>query len=174
MDRKQITAAVIEEADRLLAEGVDHAVVAARVGITEYVVRVMAEDQGRVGRMPPADTLGRRILNRQNCVDAATVRMIQRMLDVGWLTRCQIAREVGVSSNFVTAVARGKRLPISSERPPLDKGERFLKVPIRCEGCHAKITIVPCRACKARRVAYGWRGLANPDGSLGTSPPHHF
>ena len=45
MDHTVVTAAVITEADRLLAEGLDHATIAAQLGITEYVVGVVANDK---------------------------------------------------------------------------------------------------------------------------------
>jgi len=151
MDRREITAAVVEEADRLLAEGVDYATISARLGITEYVVRVIADDKHRRGRRQPRAYFKRRIHNRQNAVDAATVRMIQRMLAVGWLSHVRIAREAGVSANFVTQVAKGKRLPVATTRPALDEGERFLPEPIRCSGCRRRIAVVPCRICKALR-----------------------
>jgi len=151
MDRRLITAAVAEEADRLLAQGEDHTVIAARLRITEYVVGLMAENRENDDQRPPAPS-AQRFPHRKNFVDAVTVRRIQRMLDVGWLNHTQIAREASVSSNFVTKVAQGERLPISTEHPVLDKGERFLPAPIRCSVCRGMISIVPCRACQTRRA----------------------
>ena len=151
MDRRPITAAVAEEADRLLAQGEDHFTIATRLKITEYVVGLMAENRENDDQRPPA-TSAQRFPNCHNFVDAVTVRRIQRMLDVSWLNHSQIAREVGVSPNFVTEVAQGERLPISTERPVLDKGERFLQAPIRCSVCRALVSIVPCRACRTRRA----------------------
>lgn len=151
MHRVEITAAIVQEADRLLAEGVDYATISARLGITEYVVGVMAGDQLREGRPQPRDVFDGRRPNRQNAVDAATVRMIQRMLAVGILKHHEIAREAGVSPAFVGSVALGRRAAVDTSRPPLNDGEQFLKAPIRCSGCHGMISIVPCRLCKARR-----------------------
>jgi len=152
MDRREITAAVVEEADRLLAEGVDHAVIAARLKITEYVVQVIAGDKLRVGRRQPPQRHPSSAANPQRGVDAATIRMIQRMLAVRILNHREIARETGVSEHLVGRVAAGQRLTLSTERPAVfkDLEERFLPQPIRCSGCHAMISIVPCRACRAR------------------------
>jgi len=154
MDRRLITAAVAEEADRLLAQGEDHATIAARLRITEYVVGLMAENRENDDQRPPARST-QRFPHRKNFVDAVTVRRIQRMLDVGWLNHTQIAREAGVSLNFVTKVVQGERLPISTEGPVLDEGERFLPAPIRCSVCRGLISIVPCRACRTRRAKTG-------------------
>ena len=151
MDRKPITAAVVEAADRLLAFGIDYATIAARLGITEYVVSVMAGDELRVGRPQPRDSYKRHIHNRQNTVDTTTVCMVQRMLAVGQLNRREIAREAGVSGNLVSQIAKGKRPAVTTTRVPLEEGERFLPERIRCSVCGAKNFIVPCRACKSRR-----------------------
>ena len=151
MDRKPITAAIVEAADRLLVFGIDYATIAARLGITEYVVSVMAEDKLRVGRSQPHDRFERHIHNRQNTVDAATVRMVQRMLVVGQLNHREIAREAGVSETLVVRIARGKRLAVTTTRFQLAEGERLLPERTRCSVCGAKNFIVPCRACKSRR-----------------------
>jgi len=155
MDRRLITAAVAEEADRLLAQGEDYATIAARLKITEYVVGLMAENRKNDDERSLPTRSARRFPPWQKSVDAVTVRRIQGMLDVGWLNYTQIAREAGVSSNFVTKVVQGERLPVSTERPVLDDGERFLPVPIRCSVCRGLISIVPCRACRTRRAKRG-------------------
>jgi len=153
MDRKQITAAVIEEADRLLAEGIDHAVIATQLGLTEYVVDVIAGDTIGRGRKQPPQKHIRRVTNAQRGIDATTIRMIQRMLAVSWLSSGEIAREARVSRSVVERVAAGKRPAVNTGRPIVfkDLGERFLHKPIRCPGCHGMISIVPCRACRARK-----------------------
>ena len=151
MERREITAAVVAEIDRLLAEGRRHTTIAKRVGVTKYVVQVIVRDKERCGRPTPKRCNGSRYPHRPNTTDAATVRMIQRMLEVGILRHYEIAREAGVSSNFVSLVAQGKRVPLDTSRPPLAADERFLPVPIRCSVCRRKISIVPCRACKAVR-----------------------
>jgi len=151
MDRRKITAAVVEEADRLLTFGLDYATIAARLGISEYVVRVIATDALRKGRKQPRQRFDRRVLNPQRAVDAATIRMIQRMLAVGILNRSEIAREAGVARSLVERVAKGKRKAIDTARPILNHGERFLRQPVRCPGCRALVSIIPCRLCKARR-----------------------
>jgi len=155
MDRKLITAAVAEETDRLLAQGEDHVTIAARLKITEYVVGLMAENRENDDERSPPARSARRFPPWQKSVDAVTVRRMRRMIDIGWLNHTQIAREAGVSLNFVTKVAQGERPPISTERPVLDKGERFLPAPIRCSVCRARISIVPCRACRTQRARRG-------------------
>jgi len=152
-DRRGITAAVVEEADRLLAEGLDHATISARLGITQYVVGVMAGDTLRVGRPQPRQQFTRRVNNAGRGTDAATIRMIQRMLEVNILNFGEIAREAGVSRSVVEKVARGEREAVGTERPFVfeDLGERFLPRPVRCPGCGAMVSIVPCRACRARQ-----------------------
>lgn len=152
MEHKEITAALVAEIDRLLAEGRRYATVAKRVGVTRYLVEVIARDKERVGREAPPDNEGLRYPDRPNSVDAGTVRMIQRMLKVGILQKREIAREAGVSPNFVRFVAQGRRAVIDTSRPPLSPGERFLPVPIRCSVCRSRLSIVPCRACAARRA----------------------
>ena len=153
MDRIPITAAVVEETDRLLAQGVDHAVISARLGITEYVVGVMAGDELRAGRHYSEQCHSRRAIKPSRAIDAATIRMIQRMLEVRILSPGQIAREAGISGNVVNQVAKGQRSAVSTERPYVfkDLEERFLPESIRCSGCHGMIAIVPCRVCRARR-----------------------
>ena len=151
MDRREITAAVVEEADRLLAEGVDHATIAARLRITEYVVGVLADNRQRNRRRQPRDLFARHVRHRQNAVDASVVRMVQRMLLVGILNHRQIALEAGVSPNFVTQIASGRRAAVSTLQPILSKGERFVPEPIRCGGCGRRIVVTPCRICRALR-----------------------
>jgi len=151
MQHREITAAVIAEIDRLVAEGCEHAAIAQRVGVTEYVVQVMVGDKGRVGRPAPKQSQGSRYPHRPNTTDAATVRMIQRMLDVGILRHREIAREAGVSANFVSMVSQGKRVPLDTSRPSLAADERFLMATIRCSVCRRRISIVPCRACRTVR-----------------------
>ena len=149
MDRTEITAAVVDQADRLLAFRLDHATIAKRLGVTEYVVGVIATDRGRDGRRQPPDLYARHVRNRQNAVDGSVVRMIQRMLAVGILNHSQIAREAGVSINFVTQIANGDRTAVSTLRPVLNDGERFVPESVRCGGCGRRIYVVPCRACRA-------------------------
>lgn len=153
MERADITAAVIAETERLLAEGLDHATIAARLKITEYVVGVVDGDKLGKGRPQPRDLYRRRVPNRSRGIDATTIRMIERMLQVGMLCRWQIAREAGVSLNIVEEVATGRRLPVTTGRPVVfkDLGERFLEEPVRCSDCGAMISIAPCRACRALR-----------------------
>ena len=150
MDRKEIIPDVIVEAKTLLAAGVDYTTIAARTGLTEYVLGIL--DSGRVSKGRPADgrRTGRCVINSRSGLDAATIRMVQRMLAGGMMRHSEIAREAGVSPNTVEAVAAGKRVVISTLRPLLNDGERFLPKPIRCNGCRAMISVVPCRACGVR------------------------
>ena len=151
MQHKEITAAVVEEVERLLAEGIDAAVVSARVGISPYVTGVIAHGYASQGRPPAPRTSQRRILHARRGIDATTIRMIRRMLDVGILNHVEIAREAGVSPNTVSDVANGKRPALTLVHPTLDEGERFLSEPIRCSVCGGLISVVPCRACRVTR-----------------------
>lgn len=150
--RTEITTAMVAVAERLLAEGTSPATVAARLGMTRYVVRVIARDHDRRPIPPRPRRRGRRrVINSQRGIDASTIRSIQRMLATGILSNIGIAREAGVSPNTVSDVASGKRQAVTMIRPDLEKGERFLREPIRCSGCHAMISVAPCRACRVRR-----------------------
>lgn len=149
MHRTEITAAVVDQADRLLTFRLDHATIAARLGLTEYVVGVIAGDRGRDGRQQPPDRSKRHMPDRPNAMDSSVVRMVQRMLAVGMLNYSQIAREAGVSLNFVIQIANGDRTAVSTLRPVLSDGERFVRESVRCGGCGRKIYVVPCRACRA-------------------------
>jgi hypothetical protein len=149
MHRTEITAAVVDQADRLLTFRLDHATIAKRLGLSEYVVGVIAGDRGRDGRQQPPDRPRRQMPDRPNAMDSSVVRMVQRMLAVGMLNYSQIAREAGVSLNFVAQIARGERPPISTLRPVLSDGEQFVPESARCDGCGRTIYVVPCRACRA-------------------------
>jgi len=151
MKRSDITTSVVMEVDRLLAEGLDCPTIAARLGISEYVVDVIAGDKIGRGRRPPAVPPCQRGKSSPG-IDAVTLRHIQRMLAVGWLNHEQIAREAGVSGNTVTEVALGRR-PISTLRyMEVDEGELFVPEPIRCGICGALVSVLPCRACRTRIV----------------------
>ena len=153
LDRTEITAEVVEQADRLTASGADVATIATRLGITEYVAGLLVRNASlpaRLGRPRPSS---RQVANARAGLDATTVRRIQRMLEVGWLSHREIAREAGVSANAVGDVASGKRLAVTLSPPILSDGEEFLPEPIRCQVCRARISVVPCRACGARRGA---------------------
>ena len=151
MERRPITAELIARADRLLQYGVRPATVAQRLGLTQYVVRLMARDKGRDERRPPPPRPERQAPDPRRGTDATTIRMIQRMLAAHWLDFGQIAREAGVSQVVVEGVAAGKRPAISTEQFVLLPGERVLSVPARCPKCHALNAVVPCRACRARK-----------------------
>ncbi len=151
--RREITAMVVAVIDRMLAEGRRQKTITERLGVSPYVVGVIARDKERIGHPAPKEPDGDRYPNRPNTADAATIAMIRRMLDVGILFHYEIARDVGVSTNLVTQVALGKRVPLDTSRPPLSAGERFLRRPIRCSVCHRKISVLPCRACRTVREA---------------------
>jgi len=155
MERREITAAVVEEARRLLAAGVDPPTIATQLGITEYVLGVIARGCPDNVPAPGSRRSGQRVRNARRGIDAVTIRRVQRMLEVGWLGHGEIAREAGVSLGMVTAVARGQRVAITQGKPPLEEGERFLEKPIRCSVCKALLTVVPCRVCRTRREADG-------------------
>ena len=149
MRHREITPIVVAGIDRLLRQGCAQAEIAQRLGISQYVVEVIAGDTERRKRRAPMRDKGYRYPSRPNTADMATIRMIQRMMDVGILRHREIAREAGVSPNFVSLVATGKRIPLDTARPPLVEGERFVKMPVRCSICGRRISIVPCRACHA-------------------------
>ena len=152
MDRTEINARVVTEFGRLLAEGNLPVAIAARLGITPYVAGLLAQTAGLPMPKIKDRKTTRRVRNAQRGVDAATIRSIQRMLAAGLLNHSEIARETGVSSNFVDSVARGERPPRALWQPTLDAGESFLHDMIRCRGCGGQISVVPCRACRAQLV----------------------
>jgi hypothetical protein len=82
-----------------------------------------------------------------------------------------IAREAGVSPNTVTDVACGRRVAITLAKPILNDGERFLPDSIRCSGCHAMISVAPCRACRAKRESEHAHGPVNtPPAPISPAP----
>ena len=153
MRHREITQTVVAGIDRLLDQGCAYAEIAKRLAVSEYLVGVVASDKiGRRRRLPPA-ICGRQPPVPPRSTDAATVEMVRRMLELNRFSHRQIGREIGVSKRTVERIAVGERLPDSTERPLVFKelGERFLKWPIRCKECGAKISIAPCRACRALR-----------------------
>lgn len=151
MPRKDITPEVVANTERLLAKGLRSRTIADRLGITQYVVNVIAKDDGRRDRSAPPLRHQQRLPNSQSGIDAATIRTIQRMLAAAILPHEEIAREAGVSVNTVSDVATGKRIPVTLSWLPHSKDERLVREPIRCSVCHAMLSVVPCRACRARR-----------------------
>lgn len=151
MDRTEVTAAVVKKAESMLDAGARHTVIAGRLGLTSYVVGLLARNRHLPPGGPSSRSLARRIRNTQRGIDATTIHMIRRMLDAGILPQVEIARLAGVSANTVGDVASGKRLPLSTWEPYLQAGERFLKEPIRCSVCRGLVTVVPCRVCRTRR-----------------------
>lgn len=153
MERKEITSCLVAEVEKLLAQKVDVPVIADRLGITPYIVEVIANDEHRpAGHSKTHRSSSRRMPNTKSGIDASTIRMIQRMLAAGILNHKAIAREAGVSPNVVSDVASGKRKAVTSKRLHPANGEEFLPEPIRCRDCGALISIAPCRACRARLV----------------------
>jgi hypothetical protein len=152
MKHQEITAAVIAEIDRLLADGVDHATIARRFGLSTYVLAIIANEHGNVLLSHPIYRTGKHVHNAQKHVDAVTRRMIERMLIVGILRPNEIAREAGVSENTVRLIAKGENLISDTAAFYLQEGERFLHEPIRCDVCRALISVVPCRACNTRNA----------------------
>ncbi len=151
MERKEITSSLVAEVERLLAGKNDVPAIADRLGITPYIVEVIANDEHRpTGRSKAHCSSSRRIPNTKSGINASTIRMIQRMLAAGILNHKAIAREAGVSPNVVSDVASGKRKAVTSKRLHPANGEEFLPEPIRCRECGALISIVPCQACRAR------------------------
>jgi hypothetical protein len=153
MNRTAITAEVVAKAEQMMALGAKRAKIAAKLGLTPYVLRIIARYRGQTPCGKPIERGQRHMRNSQLAIDAMTIRMIQRMLEVNILPYGEIAREAGVSFNTVNDVAAGKRLAISKRKPYLQKGEQFLAKPIRCRVCLAPISVVPCRACYTRQKA---------------------
>jgi len=150
MERREITAAVVEEAQRLLAEGMDPSTIATRLGITEYVADLLARNVSeKPDRIPPPRT-ARRVPNSQRAVGATAIRGVQRMLEAGLLSKGEIARAAGVSDSTVYDVAAGKRPAVNRRTMVHGKEEQVLLVPIRCRGCRALISVIPCRVCRLR------------------------
>ena len=153
MQRTEITAEVVAKADLLATFGIDPATIAARLGITEYVAGLLVRNVSLPPRLGQPQPSSRRAPNSQRGLEATTIRRIQRMLEVGWLNHQEIAREAGVSANIVAHVASGKRTALTLARPRLSRGEQFLPEPIRCRGCHALLSVVPCRVCRLHLAA---------------------
>ena len=152
MVRAPITAALVEEIDRLLVKNVAPEVIAKRLNVTPYVVGVIAGDESGRGCQPPPGRSDCRVAKSAQGIDAMTIRRIERMLAVGWLEQEQVAREAGVSPNTVSEVALGRR-PVSTARyRQSPKGQLVLRDPIRCDYCGALVYIVPCQVCYTRLV----------------------
>ena len=121
-----------------MADDVDSAAISARLGITQYVVEVIANDvDPRDGPSRPPRHDHRRVPSTKPVIDVSTIRMIQRMLAAGILKHSEIAREAGVSANTVSDVATGKRKAVTTKRLQTDEGEQFLPEPIRCGDCRS-------------------------------------
>lgn len=144
---REITAAVVEDAERLIALGFPPADIAERLEISEYVVRVIAGDSQRTGRPAPRESK-RRHPNARRSIDVATVRLIRRMLAAGSTAHREIARHAGVSDSTVSAIAGGLRHLGDGMPPLLEAGERFCPEGVRCSTCGATLVVVPCRACR--------------------------
>ena len=75
MRHREITATVVAGIDRLLDQQCPRAEIAKRLGVSEYLVGVIAGDGiGRQRRRPPV-IVGRKAPTPLRCTDAATVRM---------------------------------------------------------------------------------------------------
>jgi len=149
MQHSQITAELVAEAERRLSAGADAATIAAELGLTPYVAELIAENRHLPLRVCTAQPLSTR--KPQDRYDAVTIRMVERMLEVGILPQVQIGREAGVSEKTVSDIASGRREAVTTEKPTLRVGERFMRRPIRCRACGAKIVVTPCRACRVER-----------------------
>jgi hypothetical protein len=147
MQHREITAELVAEVGRRVDDHADPETIAAELGITPYVARLISDNR----HLPPCACQSRYQSPRdpQDRQDAATIRMVQRMLEVGILPQVQIGREVGVSEKTVSDIAAGRRKAVTTERPALCRGEQFVRKTVRCRRCGAKISVVPCRACRA-------------------------
>ena len=154
VDRPEVTAERIGQFERLLDSGVALDAAAGLMGLTPYVARLIRRHRRMPGAGPKRGNKGtHRPAHTRSGVEATTIRRIQRMLEVGWLEPTEIAREAGVSLNVVAEVATGRRDAISTTHATLDKGERFLARPVRCEECGGLISVLPCRVCRVERYA---------------------
>jgi hypothetical protein len=149
-----ISPALVEQAEQLLAAGVDVPVVAARLNVTPYVVGVIAnEPERRPGPPPPPRSVTRRVPGACRSIDAGTARMICRMLAAKRLNYVEIAREAAVSETTVSAVARGVRHLGMGIRPRLDDDEEYVPEGTRCPRCGSLVVVIPCRACLTREFS---------------------
>jgi DNA-binding CsgD family transcriptional regulator len=151
MKRKMITPDMVAEMEWLLAEKIKPAEIAVKLGISRYVVEVVARDDGFRGGSARQPRSKSGIVHENVTLDYGTIRRIQRMLSVGVLTYEEICRELGVSKSTVRDVASGRRPMVVYARPHLGRGERFLSQPRRCRICGANLIVSPCRACRMRK-----------------------
>ena len=161
MSRRTITASLVEEIDRLLADGLAPAVISERLNVTPYVIGVLIGDEEGRGRKPPPDRYQTSEPKRSQTIDAMTLWRIERMLKVGWLEHEQVAREAGVACKIVSEVAMGKRPLAIMRHRRMPQGQMLLCEPIRCSRCGASVYIVPCRACYTRLVIAIQREIQN-------------
>lgn len=149
MSHTTITAELVAEAERMLAKGGRQRTIAVKLGITPYIVGMIACNRRLEPRGKPLRHVSRRVGNYQKGIDAMTIRLIQRMLEIRMLPHSAIAREVGVAPSTVKRVASGTRSAISMWKPYLQEEEQFLAKPIHCRGCQKRIYVLPCRICQA-------------------------
>ena len=94
--------ALVEQIEQRLAEGTDPAEISVGLGVTQYVVAVIADDEERSAGSPrPQRKVSRRVPNSKPRIDATTIRMIQRMLAAWILSHVEIAREAGISKGYL-------------------------------------------------------------------------
>jgi hypothetical protein len=147
---KEITPAIVVEAERLLAEGAMTGAIAERLEISDYAVKAIANDDGCRDHPAPPASKKTRHSELFRAIDASTIRRVQQMLAVGQLNYGHIARELGICSKTVSQVAAGEREAVSKAKPALAMGEKRRRKPIVCRKCRTRIQITPCRACHAR------------------------
>jgi len=153
--RPEITPELIAQAERLLAEGHPQDQIAKELGITAYVVGLIAEQLGKSSSKKPS--CSRKPPRQRPCqprpagLDAATIRLIQRMLALNWYHNSEIGLAARVSHDIVGAVKAGRRKAVNQARPVLSEGERFIPETIRCPTCGYRVEILPCRICAATR-----------------------
>lgn len=154
MDRPEITRQRMARLKRLLRGGVDIDTAAGQAGVTPYVARLIWENRRLRREAPMAQrSTDKQLRSPSNGVDAATVRRVQRMLQSGWLPVRQIAIEAGCSLDLVYAIRAGRREAVTTDRPLLNPGERFVRRPVRCKLCGGLTSVLPCRTCRAERQA---------------------
>jgi hypothetical protein len=149
MEWQVITPELVHRAEQMLWVDIEAPIVASQLGVSEYVVGVIAGDDRRPGPPPAPRPVSRRVTRACRSVDAGTIRLIRRMLDARSLNYVEIAREAGVSESTVSAVARGVRHLGTGLRPRLDAHEQYLPEGTRCTRCGLSVVVLPCRACAA-------------------------
>jgi|GEM_PF-5877105 len=85
--------------------------------------------------------------------DPLKVAKVRKMLGQGGKSQRQIAAACQVSRATVRQIQDGSYLVKRPSTGRLLEGETLLAEAVRCETCGHKVTILPCRICKAQPMA---------------------